>query len=42
VQTVDILVNFEKRRYYFQCDPHAALGMKGHLEVEDSLRGLVR
>jgi len=20
--------------YYFQCDPHAALGMKGHLIVE--------
>ncbi len=34
-QTVDILVNFEKGHYYFQCDPHAALGMKGHLEVED-------
>jgi plastocyanin len=21
-------------KYYFQCDPHAALGMKGHVEVE--------
>ncbi len=34
-QTIDIPVNFAKGRYYFQCDPHAALGMKGHLEVED-------
>ena len=34
-QTVDILVNFEKGHYYFQCDPHLALGMKGYLEVED-------
>ena len=34
-QTIDIPVNFEKGKYYFQCDPHAALGMKGHLEVED-------
>jgi plastocyanin len=34
-QTVDIPVNFEKGHYYFQCDPHVALGMKGHLEVED-------
>jgi plastocyanin len=34
-QTIDIPVTFEKGKYYFQCDPHAALGMKGHLEVED-------
>lgn len=34
-QTVDILVNFEEGHYYFQCDPHVALGMKGYLEVED-------
>lgn len=33
-QTLDIPVNFEPGDYYFQCDPHAALGMKGHLEVE--------
>ncbi len=33
-QTIDIPVNFEEGKYYFQCDPHAALGMKGHLEVE--------
>lgn len=34
-QTYDVKVNFEKGRYYFQCDPHVALGMKGHLTVED-------
>jgi plastocyanin len=34
-QTFDLPVNFEKGHYYFQCDPHAALGMIGHLEVED-------
>ena len=34
-QTLDIPVNFAKGKYYFQCDPHAALGMQGHLEVED-------
>lgn len=34
-QTYDVLVNFPKGKYYFQCDPHIALGMKGHLEVED-------
>jgi plastocyanin len=34
-QTYDFLVNLPHGKYYFQCDPHAALGMKGHLEVED-------
>ena len=34
-QTIDIPVNLAEGKYYFQCDPHAALGMKGHLEVED-------
>jgi len=34
-QTLDIPVNFAEGHYYFQCDPHAALGMMGHLEVED-------
>jgi plastocyanin len=34
-QTHDLLVNLPEGKYYFQCDPHAALGMKGHLEVED-------
>ena len=33
-QTHDVLVTMEPGKYYFQCDPHAALGMKGHLEVE--------
>jgi plastocyanin len=34
-QTIDMAVNFAPGKYYFQCDPHAALGMKGRLEVED-------
>lgn len=34
-QTLDIPVNFAPGKYYFQCDPHAALGMIGHVEVED-------
>jgi plastocyanin len=34
-QTFDVPVTFAKGHYYFQCDPHALLGMKGHLEVED-------
>ena len=33
-QTLDIPVTFAEGKYYFQCDPHAALGMKGQLEVE--------
>jgi plastocyanin len=33
-QTLDLLVHLPKGTYYFQCDPHAALGMKGHLIVE--------
>jgi plastocyanin len=33
-QTWDVLVHLPKGTYYFQCDPHAALGMKGHLVVE--------
>ena len=33
-QTYDVKVLFEPGKYYFQCDPHALLGMKGHLEVE--------
>src|SRR4051812_19885768 len=33
-QTYDVKVSFGKGTYYFQCDPHAALGMKGHLKVE--------
>ena len=34
-QTVDVPVSFGPGEYYFQCDPHAALGMTGRLEVED-------
>ena len=34
-QTLDVPVNFAEGHYYFQCVPHAALGMIGHLEVED-------
>jgi plastocyanin len=34
-QTYDLVVNLQEGHYYFQCDPHAALGMKGKLEVED-------
>ena len=34
-QTFDYVVGLAKGHYYFQCDPHALLGMKGHLEVEE-------
>jgi plastocyanin len=34
-QTVDIKVTWPEGKYYFQCDPHALLGMIGRLEVED-------
>ena len=33
-QTYDLVVNLAHGDYYFQCDPHAALGMVGELEVE--------
>lgn len=33
-QTYDIAVDFPEGRYYFQCDPHALLGMVGHVKVE--------
>ena len=33
-QTYDLKVTLEPGHYYFQCDPHALLGMKGKLEVE--------
>ena len=33
-QTYDLVVSMAPGEYYFQCDPHAALGMKGELEVE--------
>lgn len=34
-QTYDLPVTFAPGTYYFQCDPHAALGMRGHLRVEE-------
>lgn len=34
-QTYDLVVSMQPGKYYFQCDPHAALGMKGQLEVEE-------
>ena len=34
-QTYDLVVSMQPGHYYFQCDPHAALGMKGKLEVEE-------
>lgn len=33
-QTYDLVVSMAPGKYYFQCDPHAALGMIGYLEVE--------
>jgi plastocyanin len=32
-QTYDVKVTFAPGTYYYQCDPHALLGMKGHLTV---------
>ena len=34
-QTFEVLVSFAPGKYYFQCDPHALLGMTGRIEVED-------
>ena len=34
-QTYDVKVSMPEGRYYFQCDPHALLGMRGHVKVED-------
>ena len=34
-QTLDLTVSMAPGHYVFQCDPHAALGMFGRLEVED-------
>ena len=34
-QTLDIPVTMKRGHFFFQCDPHALLGMVGHLEVED-------
>jgi len=34
-QTIDIPLTFGTGKFYFQCVPHAMLGMIGHVEVED-------
>ena len=34
-QAVDLKVTLPEGKYYFHCDPHALLGMKGRLEVEN-------
>ena len=34
-QTLDVPISFGPGEYAFQCDPHAALGMTGKLEVEN-------
>jgi plastocyanin len=34
-QTWDYKVSLPPGRYYYQCDPHALLGMIGHMEVEE-------
>lgn len=33
-QTFDVPVNLEPGTYFYQCDAHAALGMRGHIKVE--------
>lgn len=37
-QTYDMAVDFPEGRYFFQCDPHALLGMVGHVKVEERER----
>ena len=32
-QTHDVLLSWNEGRYYFQCDPHALLGMVGHVTI---------
>lgn len=34
-QTYDVPVNLEPGEYYFHCDPHALLGMVGHITVTE-------
>lgn len=34
-QTVDVPLNFGEGNFYFQCDPHAMLGMIGRVKVDD-------
>jgi plastocyanin len=33
-QTYDVKVGWEPGSYYYQCDPHAVLGMIGHVNVK--------
>lgn len=33
-QTYDVAVDWPDGRYFFQCDPHALLGMVGHVTVK--------
>ena len=33
-QTADLKVTLPAGKYYFHCDPHALLGMRGRVEVE--------
>lgn len=34
-QSFDLLVDFAAGKYFYQCDPHAALGMVGEITVEE-------
>ena len=34
-QTYELVVAFAPGKYFFQCDPHALLGMVGRIEVEN-------
>jgi plastocyanin len=34
-QTFDVKLTFGEGDYYYQCDPHALLGMVGRIKVED-------
>ena len=36
IGTKSFSLTLKKGSYHFQCDPHAALGMKGRLEVEST------
>ena len=34
-QTYDVLLTWEEGKYFFQCDPHALLGMVGRLTIHE-------
>ena len=34
-QTYDVLLDWEEGKYFFQCDPHALLGMVGQLTIHE-------